>query len=408
MQKIALVVDDSRVARMTLKKLLSAYQFEVVEMGSGENALDHLQTTTIKPDIIFMDVMMGGMDGLTATQRIKHDPTLKDIPVIICTGNDSEEDRSRALEVGAVTALTKPPVADVLAKIISEVEQASASVHRVIPDDVIPAPKVETAPIPTPEPTATEFNEAEMLTTVLANVEQHFLPKIEQEVRKTAEDISRQIVGETIESVVQELLKGRMERELTALTEKLSTQTEQIAEKVAQQASTVVVQERAIEAASHAVQVVVDDADITTQVTQFLSDKGEEWLTAQEEDLGTQLTAQLDLLIPSVVNAHLETKLEEMVVEIVNNIPEPSEEQSDNGLSRNEVEELINQSLNQHTNSVVSPIVSDMVSKQLAAQELLEQDEGMIDSLNKQVSQLRTICFGLGVAVVGLIVATVL
>ena len=64
---MALVVDDSRVARMTLSKLLRDHSYSSVEWGSAEEAMQWLQTTDTLPDIIFMDVMMATMDGLTAT-----------------------------------------------------------------------------------------------------------------------------------------------------------------------------------------------------------------------------------------------------------------------------------------------------------------------------------------------------
>jgi len=397
MQKTALVVDDSRVARMTFKKLLSAYQFEVVELSSGEDALEYLLAENKKPDIIFMDVMMGGMDGLTATKQIKDSPALSDIPVIICTGNDSEEDRNKALEVGAVTALTKPPVAEVLAGIIAEVER---SVPTAIEAPVEQAPPVE-------------INQAVLVHTILAKVEQSILPKVQQGVREIAEDISRQIAGDTTEKVVEETIKAYMDTALVRLSQQLTSQTERVAEKVAQQTSTVSVQESAMEAASKAVQIVVDDADITTQVSQFLLEKGEEWLADQEEDLGTQLTAQIDQLIPSLVTEHLEAKLEALVTPIITSNMLSSTETSnesahDNGLTHKEVEELISLTLHQHSNTVVSPIVSNMVNKQLAAQALLEQDEEALDVLTEQVARLKYICFGLGVAVVGLFITAIL
>ena len=123
MQRIALVVDDSRVARMTLGRLLIAKEFDIVEQASGEDALAYLQSNENKPDIIFMDVMMGGMDGLTATQHIKANSALSEIPVIICTGNDSEADREQAFAKGATAVLSKPPAVDALAEIISTLPQ---------------------------------------------------------------------------------------------------------------------------------------------------------------------------------------------------------------------------------------------------------------------------------------------
>jgi len=387
MQRIALVVDDSRVARMTLKKLLREYQFDVVELGSGEDAIDYLQAENARPDIIFMDVMMGGMDGLAATQKIKKLPSVKDIPVIICTGNNTEEDKSKAVNVGAVTALTKPPAAEALAAVIAQIEQTEAA--------------VEAAP---------QFNEAEITASILMVVEQQFLPKIQQESREIAEEVSQQIVGELTEKLVEEQINAHMKHALTGLTAKVSANTDSIVEKIAQQICPVIAQESAVEAASKAVQDIIDEADITTQVMQFLAEKGEEWLEQQEDDLGSQLSDQLERLIPAKCTEYLEANLATLVQDSMPAVvkePEKETEIGNVGPERGEIEEMINLSLHQHTNTVVNPIVNSMVTKQLAAQTLLEQDEEAIDSLTDQVAKLKNITVGLGIVVVGLLIAIV-
>ena len=71
MQKQALIVDDSRVARMSLKKALLSHDVDITEASSAEEAISYLETSQSHPDIIFMDVMM---DGLQATKQLKGDP----------------------------------------------------------------------------------------------------------------------------------------------------------------------------------------------------------------------------------------------------------------------------------------------------------------------------------------------
>ncbi|NOQ94201.1 MAG: response regulator [Methylophaga sp.] len=394
MQRIALVVDDSRVARMTLKKLLRTYQFDVVELGSGEEAIDYLLTDSVRPDIIFMDVMMGGMDGLTATRRIKANPKLSGIPVIICTGNDTEEDKNKAINVGAVTALTKPPAAEALAAVLSQVESST-------PEPTIELTQVEVATEP-------QFDEEALIATVLAAVEKTLLPNVKKEVREIAEDISQQIAGDMAENLIEAQVNAQLEKVLAEFTGTLTAKTEQVAEKTAKQACAVAVQETAMDAASQAVQLVVNEANITAQVTTFLSEKGDEWLAEQEEDLGTQLSAQLEQLIPSICAEYLDTNLATTVLPIIEekiaaSIPEPQQ----SGPTRDEIEGIINLSLEQHTNTELNPIVNSMVTKQLAAQTLLEQDEEALDKLTEQVSMLKNITMGLAVVVVGLLIAVI-
>ncbi len=387
MQRTALVVDDSRVARMTLKKLLGTYQFDVVELNSGEEAIDYLQANNPRLDIIFMDVMMGGMDGLTATQRIKSNPELSAIPIIICTGNDTEEDKNKALKVGAVTALTKPPVAHVLANILAQVESTT------------PTPVIATDPV------KPQIDEAALVATLLATIEKTLLPKANQNMREIAEDISQQIMGEMVENLVAEQLDAKLKTVVVDLAKDLTAKVEQVVEKTAQQVCTEIAQESVMDVAAQAVQTIVDDANIPTQVSKFLSENGEEWLEKQEEDLGTQLSAQLEQLIPSICSEYLDTNLTTHVLAIVDENKPEAENRSP---SRSEVEELVSLSLHQHTNTVINPIINSVVSKQLSAQVLLEQDEEAIDTLTEKVSTLQNLVLGLGVVVVGLLIAIIM
>nr|MDQ2697014.1 response regulator [Pseudomonadota bacterium] len=80
--KTALVVDDSRVARLTLSKLLKERGIDVTQAGSAREALEHLKHH--RPDVVFMDFMMPDMDGLEATRHISENPVTAQIPVIIC------------------------------------------------------------------------------------------------------------------------------------------------------------------------------------------------------------------------------------------------------------------------------------------------------------------------------------
>ena len=64
----ALVVDDSKVAHLTLRKMLMERNVEVDWVGSGEESIAYLKKQ--KPDVVFMDVMMPGMDGFETMRAI--------------------------------------------------------------------------------------------------------------------------------------------------------------------------------------------------------------------------------------------------------------------------------------------------------------------------------------------------
>lgn len=115
-ERHALVVDDSKVGRITMLKKLESIGFRVDMAESGLEALEYLARH--HPDMIFMDHMMPDMDGFEATRRIKASPATRDIPVIIISGNDDEEFVQEARAAGALHAVSKPPAPGVLEAIL--------------------------------------------------------------------------------------------------------------------------------------------------------------------------------------------------------------------------------------------------------------------------------------------------
>ncbi|MEO6953211.1 MAG: response regulator [Polyangia bacterium] len=113
----ALVVEDSPTMRQLIVFALHRVKgLSVVEARDGVDALGKLATTTF--DIILTDINMPIMDGLKLVRRIRSDDALKHIPVIIITTEGAEEDRQRALALGANTYITKPIQApQVIAKV---------------------------------------------------------------------------------------------------------------------------------------------------------------------------------------------------------------------------------------------------------------------------------------------------
>ncbi len=103
--KRALIVDDSRSARISLKNLLSEHDLEISLAASGEEALDFLKRESV--DVIFMDHTMPGMDGLEAVSAIKANPQTATIPVMMYTTREGEVYVGQARALGAVGVLPK-------------------------------------------------------------------------------------------------------------------------------------------------------------------------------------------------------------------------------------------------------------------------------------------------------------
>ena len=103
--KRALVVDDSKSARVILRKMLEQYELEVDTAESAEEAIDYLRHR--RPDAIFMDHNMPGMDGLEAVRIIKDDPKTATIPIMMYTSREGEVYVGQARALGALGILPK-------------------------------------------------------------------------------------------------------------------------------------------------------------------------------------------------------------------------------------------------------------------------------------------------------------
>lgn len=104
-KRLALIVDDSRSARHILSRMLESFGLEVVSVESAELALTYLQGA--RPDVIFMDHLMPGMDGFSAVKVLKANPDTATIPVLMYTSQEGEMYLSQARALGAMGVLPK-------------------------------------------------------------------------------------------------------------------------------------------------------------------------------------------------------------------------------------------------------------------------------------------------------------
>jgi CheY-like chemotaxis protein len=103
--KRALIVDDSKSARVFLARALEKYDIDVDAADSAEAAIAYLRSN--RPDVIFMDHLMPGMDGLQAVQAIKNNPLTATIPIMMYTSQEGELYLGQARALGAVGVLPK-------------------------------------------------------------------------------------------------------------------------------------------------------------------------------------------------------------------------------------------------------------------------------------------------------------
>ena len=105
-RSIVLVVEDDEVLHHLVAAMLDAELVELVFESDGNAALDRIRA--VGPDLVLMDVLLPGADGVALTQRMKNMPDLAAIPVVMFTGEARMETLIRSMEAGAADFIVKP------------------------------------------------------------------------------------------------------------------------------------------------------------------------------------------------------------------------------------------------------------------------------------------------------------
>lgn len=132
-----LVVEDNRMNRKLFRDILE-FQFAVEEAGSAEDAVIYLETH--RPNLILMDIQLPGMDGLSLVRRLKADPDLRAIPVIVISAQAMPRDIEMARSAGCVDYITKPITDDRCAFLERVARPLSASSRAQGNDDAAKRP----------------------------------------------------------------------------------------------------------------------------------------------------------------------------------------------------------------------------------------------------------------------------
>ena len=106
MAKKILLVDDTKTVIMFEKILLKGTGYHLLTAGTGEEALARVSGE--RPDLILLDIMMPGMDGIETCRRLKTDPDTRGIPVVMVTTKGDNSMIERAQAAGCDAYLTKP------------------------------------------------------------------------------------------------------------------------------------------------------------------------------------------------------------------------------------------------------------------------------------------------------------
>ncbi len=118
-----MVVDDSPLARKLITLSLERAGYRVLTAEDGLEALERIPVE--RPELVVLDVIMPKMDGLQVCRRLKQDPGLAAIPVVVLTTQAQGKDREAAQKAGADDYLTKPFSPGKLRAIVERLLRAS-------------------------------------------------------------------------------------------------------------------------------------------------------------------------------------------------------------------------------------------------------------------------------------------
>jgi CheY-like chemotaxis protein len=229
--KHALVVDDSKSARFSLKKLLEKQGVQVDFAESAGDALNFLATK--QPDVVFMDHLMPGMDGFEATKAIKSNPQTAHLPIVMCTSKEGSEYAEQAIACGAVAILSKPAPAATLAAILNQLRGVDEN------EDSASTGSVDTIKL--------QGVVAKMVQDQLANVQKDMLKASEavartqvetmaaemsqslrSDITRTAEIKVKEVANLICQQVAADVFDEKIEQAKTRITQQLEAHLEKL------------------------------------------------------------------------------------------------------------------------------------------------------------------------------------
>jgi twitching motility two-component system response regulator PilH len=101
-----LIVDDSPTIVTVLRKMMQQNDYRTFEAYSAEEALESIKHTS--PELIFLDIVLPGMDGFNALRAMRRDPVTKDVPIIMISGNAQATEQFYVQRIGADDFMKKP------------------------------------------------------------------------------------------------------------------------------------------------------------------------------------------------------------------------------------------------------------------------------------------------------------
>lgn len=107
-----LIVDDIPLNVLLIDKMLSKFKFHIMKANSGADALELINND--RPHLLILDLMMPGMNGYQVTEQVRKTFSKEEMPIVILSALNSNDDIQKAMSLGADDFITKPVVMDKL------------------------------------------------------------------------------------------------------------------------------------------------------------------------------------------------------------------------------------------------------------------------------------------------------
>ncbi|SMB89679.1 two-component system, cell cycle response regulator DivK [Thermanaeromonas toyohensis ToBE] len=113
-----LIIEDTEAHRVLLRDILALTGKEIIEATNGEEGIRLAKE--IKPELVFMDLHLPDMDGITATKILKEDPLTGDIPIVAIGSYESSQEKRLFLAIGGNVYLSKPLDVEVILSVVKQ------------------------------------------------------------------------------------------------------------------------------------------------------------------------------------------------------------------------------------------------------------------------------------------------
>lgn len=117
-QLTILIVDDIPLNVLLIQKMLGKFKFNIITANDGQTALDTIAEQ--KVDLLLLDLMMPGIDGYGVIERLRADEKTKDLPIIILSALNSNDDVTKGFQLGANDFITKPIIMERLLNCVAQ------------------------------------------------------------------------------------------------------------------------------------------------------------------------------------------------------------------------------------------------------------------------------------------------